>query len=191
MKNNYGNNFKSFRLVFLGFIFLMILSCQPNQSVEVENLTVEYLSNPLGVDVEHPRFSWKIVSEERDVKQSAYQIIVGESLTDIKSETGKTWDTGKIPSGATVNQAYEGASLQSNTTYFWRVRVWLSDEMSVWSEPASFPTGILKADEWQAQWITTQDEIVHESPLLRKEFEVEKEVEQAYVFVTASGFYNL
>lgn len=174
------------------FLFALFLgACTSQPKTEISGLTVEYLTNPLGVDVEQPRFSWKIFSDERDVKQVAYQIIVGESLTEIKSKTGKIWDTGKVSSNETVNRTYQGASLQSNTKYFWRVHVWLSDELDVWSEPASFHTGILNDAEWLAQWITTQDEIVHVSPLLRKEFQVDKKIERAYVFVTASGFYEL
>jgi alpha-L-rhamnosidase len=175
----------------LFFVALIFGSCSHNQKTAVTGLSVEYLTNPLGVDVEQPRFSWQIVSEERDVKQTAYQVITGESLNEVKNETGSVWDSGKISGSETTNVEYSGNPLQSNTTYFWRVRVWLNDESSVWSEPASFHTGILNADEWQAHWITTQDEIVHESPLLRKEFEVEKEIDRAFVFVTASGFYEL
>jgi alpha-L-rhamnosidase len=125
------------------------------------------------------------------VKQSAYRIIVGESLSEVKKETGSVWDSGKISGDKTVNVEFSGSPLQSNTTYFWRVRVWLDDEASIWSEPASFHTGILNENEWQAQWITTREEIVHASPLLRKAFQVEKEIDRAYVFVTATGFYEL
>lgn len=172
-------------------LVMLLSSCTSPDDTKISGLKVEYLTNPLGIDVEQPRFSWQLVSGERDVKQSAYQIIVNESLADIKRESGKTWDSGKMESDETVNRVYNGNVLQSNTTYFWRVRVWLSDELAVWSEPAFFHTGILNASEWQAQWITTQDEVVHASPLLRKEFQVEKEIERAFVYVTASGFYEL
>ncbi|MEE4286738.1 MAG: alpha-L-rhamnosidase N-terminal domain-containing protein, partial [Mariniphaga sp.] len=191
MKNSIVNRYGTLRLVFIVFVFLISISCQPPKKYEIKDLTVEYLTNPLGVDVEQPRFSWKIISEERDVMQSAFQIIVGESLSEVNKKTGSVWNSGKMESGGTVNQVYEGNALQSNATYFWRVRVWFSDESSVWSESASFHTGILNEAEWQAQWITTQDEIVHASPLLRKAFHAEKEIERAFVFVTATGFYEL
>jgi alpha-L-rhamnosidase len=188
-------NKKFSRLIFASAIYFtlsfFILGCNSTEPVQPVDLRVEYLTNPLGVDVEQPRFSWQIVSEERDVKQSAYRIIVDESLSEVKEKTGSVWDSGKISGDKTVNVEFSGGPLQSNTTYFWRVRVWLDDETSIWSEPASFHTGILDENEWQAQWITTQEEIVHASPLLRKQFQVEKEIDRAYVFVTATGFYEL
>src|SRR5690606_7424240 len=130
-------------------------------------------------------------SEERDVKQAAFRIIVSESSKETENETGSVWHSGKISGDETVNLEFNGNPLQSNKKYFWRVRVWLDDQTSTWSEPASFHTGILNEGEWQAHWIITQDEITDASPLLRKDFQVEKEINQAYVYVTAAGFYEL
>ena len=190
MKNRISIKLGTLRLVFIVFVFLLSISCQSLKNYKINDLTVEYLTNPLGVDMEQPRFSWKIFSDERDVKQVAYQVIVGESVKEMESETGSVWDSGKIYGNETVNVEYNGNSLQSNTTYFWRVRVWLDDETSVWSDPVFFHTGILNENEWTAKWITTQDEIEDASPLLRKQFQVEKEIEQAFVYVTAAGFYE-
>jgi alpha-L-rhamnosidase len=178
-------------IYFVFFLAIIFTSCTKGHKPQVVDLTVEYLTNPLGVDVEQPRFSWKIISEERDVKQSAYQIIVGESGKEMDNESGSVWDSGKILGDETVNVEFSGNPLQSNTKYFWRVCIWLDDETSVWSEPSFFHTGILNENEWTAKWITTQNEIADVSPLLRKQFQVEKEVEQAFAFVTAAGFYEL
>ncbi|MDA3853139.1 MAG: hypothetical protein PF444_02715 [Bacteroidales bacterium] len=42
----------------------------------VSNLRFEYLTNPVGVDVLFPHFSWEITSQKRGVIQSAYEINV-------------------------------------------------------------------------------------------------------------------
>jgi alpha-L-rhamnosidase len=42
----------------------------------VMDLSIEYLSNPVGIDVEEPRFSWTIQSREKGFNQSAYQVLV-------------------------------------------------------------------------------------------------------------------
>ncbi|NCB06999.1 MAG: alpha-L-rhamnosidase [Bacteroidia bacterium] len=178
-------------LILLGLNFLAVTSCLTPQKVNIDGLQVEYLENPLGVDVQQPRFSWKMISEQRGVSQAAYQLIVSESLGEVKKEAGSIWNSGKLTGNQAVNIEYAGAPLKSNRKYYWRVRVWLNDEESVWSQPAFFQTGILENSEWQAQWITTREEIVHASPLLRKEFQVDKKIEQAFVYVTASGFYEL
>lgn len=178
-------------------IWIMVLamaaafSCQSPKPHQVTSLAVEYLTNPLGVDVPQPRFSWKIESEERDVAQVAWQIIVGESEKDVRRGTGDAWDSGKVVSDASVQIAWGGNALKSNTKYYWKVGVWTNDGEPVWSEPAFFHTGLLNADEWKAQWITTAAEIVNASPLMRKEFEAEKSIKEAYAYVTAAGIYEL
>lgn len=182
---------KRFTTVFLFLAAVLFFAgCNPSSDVKVDKMLVEYLQNPLGVDVAKPRFSWQLWSSQRDVHQAAYQIIVGESIDEINKGNGEFWDSGKINSGETVNLGYEGKKLQSNTKYFWRVQVWLADETSVWSEPAFFQTGILNENEWQAKWISTQEKITNASPLLRKGFQVEKNIEQAFAYVTAAGFYE-
>jgi alpha-L-rhamnosidase len=191
MKNTLRIKIGKLWLILFGLNFLAVTSCQTPQKVKIDGLQVEYLSDPLGVDTQQPRFSWKIVSEERGVLQDAYQVILAESLKDIKNETGEVWNTGRVSGDQSTNLAYAGPQLQSNKKYYWRVRIWINEEKSLWSEPAFFQTGILDNSEWQAKWITTTDEIVNESPLMRKEFEVEKKIEQAFVYVTASGFYEL
>jgi alpha-L-rhamnosidase len=182
---------KRFTAVFLFLATaLFFTGCNSSSDVKVDKMLVEYLQNPPGVDVAKPRFSWQLWSSQRDVHQAAYQIIVGESIDEVRKGNGQFWDSGKISSGETVNLGYEGNKLQSNTTYFWRVQVWLDDETSVWSEPAFFQTGILDENEWQAKWISTQEKITDASPLLRKGFQVEKNIKQAFAYVTAAGFYE-
>jgi len=44
------------------------------------NLTCEYLTNPLGLDVRQPRLSWQASAAQRGVRQTAYQILVAESM---------------------------------------------------------------------------------------------------------------
>ena len=40
------------------------------------NLRCEYLSNPLGIDVPQPRFSWVLEHSARGEMQTAYQVLV-------------------------------------------------------------------------------------------------------------------
>ncbi len=39
------------------------------------DLRVEYLKNPVGIDITEPRLSWALTSEERAQNQSTYQIV--------------------------------------------------------------------------------------------------------------------
>lgn len=177
------------------FLVLLNISCSSINSVDSEfaisNLQCEYLNDPLGLDVQQPRFSWKILSGQRGIAQSAYQIVVSESIDELKKENGDYWDSGKILSSQLTNIEYNGLKLQSNKSYYWQVLVWgKNDEGPVLSDPAFFHTGLLDNLDWKAKWICTK-EISNESPLLRKDFSVEKSVKQAYAFVSACGYYEL
>lgn len=55
-------------------LLLSILFCCPR--MQQSKLQVEYLTNPIGLDITAPRFSWQLESAERGVRQTAYQITV-------------------------------------------------------------------------------------------------------------------
>jgi hypothetical protein len=52
------------------------------------DLRCEYLVNPLGIDVQKPRLSWKLDSSIRGQKQTAYQILVASSPEKLTSNIG-------------------------------------------------------------------------------------------------------
>ena len=56
------------------FCCLLVLSLSTNLAIaqnQVTHLVTEYQVNPIGIEVEKPRFSWQIVSEKNNVKQTA------------------------------------------------------------------------------------------------------------------------
>jgi len=153
-------------------------------------LTCEYAVNPLGVDVTQPRFGWVLESDQRGQAQSAYQVRVASSEEKLQGGIGDKWDSGKVSSDASVNVPYEGSSLVSGEKCWWQVRVWDRDGApSAWSEPATFEMGLLNESDWEGEWIGADASI--SAPLLRKEFEVSKEVKQARVYVSGLGWYEL
>ena len=172
------------KISFLVILAAIIMSCTSN--IKVDDLRCEYLTNPLGIDAPKPSFSWKISSKDRGIYQDAYRIIVSNSPSGKKY----IWDSGFINSGNTANIQYEGTSLKSNTLYYWTVEI-KSGENSIKSKQARFHTGLFNKSDWKAEWITTGKEISHGSPIFRKEFSVEKQIDNAYVFATAAGFYEL
>lgn len=123
--------------------------------VGVGQLRCEYLDNPLGIDVVNPQLSWILSSDQRDEKQTAYQILAASSLTSLKDDTGDLWDSGKVLSDETTQIAYHGRPLASRQPCFWKVRAWDRDgKPSTWSQPASWSMGLLHPDDWTAQWIS-------------------------------------
>src|SRR3954466_2572051 len=74
--------------------------------VQVSNLLCENLSNPIGLDVAQPRFSWQLVSDKRNVTQTAYEI-------KVTAGRSKASSSGKINSDSSVHVVYKGSALQS------------------------------------------------------------------------------
>ena len=62
-------------------ICLQLYFISANAQVKLQNLLTENLSNPIGLDISTPRFSWQLVSDQRNVSQTAYQIKVVNGKT--------------------------------------------------------------------------------------------------------------
>ena len=71
-------------------------------ATEINELRVEYLKNPVGIDVTQPRFSWKMQSEERGAAQTAYEIVVAPD----PSVSTAIWTSGQVASGKSVHILY-------------------------------------------------------------------------------------
>jgi len=111
------------------------------------NLTVELENMPLGLDEARPRFGWRIDSDAKNVKQTAYQVIV-------KKADEVVWDSGKVESAESQWIEYAGKALEARTAYTWSVKSWgTSGEAEAAS---SFETGLMNTDisAWRgAKWI--------------------------------------
>ncbi len=182
------------RSVFSIQILLVVLIVSPvivSAGIAPADLRCEYLTNPLGIDRMHPQFSWELSGSERGLRQGSYQILVASRKDRLTEQRADLWNSGKVDSDASVYISYPGKALQSNSTYYWKVRVWDGeDNASEWSDVATFHTGMLQRKDWAARWITPHDPDIS-SPLLRKEFILGKPVEKAYAFISGLGYYEL
>lgn len=182
--------------------------------ISFNSLFCENLENPLGIDIQKPRLSWKLMSEHRGVIQTAYQVQIS------KLENGHewVWDSGKVFSDNSTQVEFAGLELVSRQRYFWRVRIWdETDSASDWSQSGFWEMGLLHADDWSAQWIepdqvpaqpepkigvfqnlgmtspSSQSDTSRLNPCqyLRKVFPAKKSVAQARLYATAHGVYHL
>jgi|TARA_Y100000310_G_scaffold169868_2_gene170075 alpha-L-rhamnosidase len=156
----------------------------------------EYEINPIGIDVRNPRLGWQLVSARRETLQSAYRILVADSLVKIEQDIGNLWDSQRVSSDRSNQIEYAGSDLPTRQRCYWKVMVWdTREDHSSWSEVAYWEMGLLDSSEWQADWITAdipEDKaVMSPSPMFRAEFEVGDNVQSARIYATALGTYEL
>ncbi|MFL5739514.1 MAG: family 78 glycoside hydrolase catalytic domain [Flavisolibacter sp.] len=162
-------------------------------------LTCEYLKHPLGIETRQPRFSWLIDSSQRNLFQSAYELVIGTREKEVERSKGNMWQSGKINSDQNILIEYKGAPLRSATRYFWRVRVYdQNGKVSQWSKTSWFETA-LSDSEWTARWIgdgssePLKDEDYYAEdrmPLFRHSFLLHGKISSARLYITGLGYYE-
>ena len=163
--------------------------------VRVMDIRCEYLRNPLGIDVVQPRLSWKLHSQWRGQRQTAYQVIVASRIDLLAEERGDLWNSGKVFSDQSLDIVYAGAPLTSRLKCYWKVRVWdRNDQPGPFSEIATWEMGLLDPNDWQAQWLMateTDADTPGSIAYLRKTFVLPKWVQRARLYLCGYGSYEL
>ncbi|MDR8391957.1 glycoside hydrolase family 78 protein [Aliifodinibius sp. S!AR15-10] len=163
--------------------------------------------------MEELSFSWQLSSSLRNQYQSAWQIVLASSEEALENEE-YIWNSGKQQGRQNTRISYNGPELDPATSYYWKVRVWDENGNSTdWSNPGRFVTALFEPADWQgAKWIGYEilpeslevvpgvhgpgDELGEKGtrrpavPRFRKEFNVDKPVKEAYLFITGLGHYE-
>ncbi len=195
--------------ILLLLLIPVILGCA-TEGITPSDLTCEYLRDPTVVDVRNPRLAWinLSVDNERNQSQTAYQIRVASSKELLN--TPDLWDSEKVSSDRSFRITYDGAPLQSRQDCWWQVRVWdKNDVASEWSKPGFWSMGLLSPSDWEATWIGVPwqgeealpippggpnailDTFPPPAPMLRKTFNINKEIKRAKAYVTGLGYFEL
>ncbi|MDO4994031.1 MAG: glycogen debranching protein, partial [Bacteroidales bacterium] len=114
-------------------------------ALTVTELKVEGLRSPLGIDTQTPRFSWQLESDQRNVVQTAYEIVV------CAADGTLMWNSGRVESPVPYGIKYEGTPLKSCSAYTWTVKVTTTDGTA--DASSTFETAFMKPSEWTGQWI--------------------------------------
>lgn len=172
---------------------LLVLPILVQAQLRVCSLRVEHCVNPSVVDVAHPRLSWVNEPKNEQVKgqrQTAYRIVVASSEEGLRKGHYDLWDSGRVPSDISVLVPYGGRALSSGQDCYWKVQTWdAKGKRSKWSPTAHWGMGLLKPEEWHAQWITARQP--QGAPLFRKAFTLNRKVQKAKAYVTAGGYFEL
>lgn len=178
-----------------------LLSYAAKAGVNVGQLTTEGLVAPLNVETPSPRLSWIITSDERDVMQTSYHILVATDPSLLSQGKADIWDSGVVPSDQSVWVPYAGKKIADNTRCYWQVKVNTTRGESSWSPVAEWGTGIVGEGHWGGRWIGWEGpfewdvEDSHSrlsSRYFRKEFKTEdKTIKRATVHISGLGLYEL
>jgi alpha-L-rhamnosidase len=164
--------------------------------MKIHCLRTEYLVNPLGIDEQHPRFSYLIESDEYNKSQSAYRILVASNKDFLNDDKFDLWDSGKVPSSKTSQIKYNGKALRFGQQCYFKCIVFdESDNRYESRENAFFTVGFLQKKDIKAKFIyfnqgINEDELA--SPVcFAKKAVIHKEIKSAYVYASALGVFNL
>ncbi len=179
-------------------------ACAAAGDLQVVDPRCEYLVNPIGIDQTQPRLSWRLESQQRGARQTAYRILVASSRQKLAADQPDLWDSKKVTSRNTVNIVYQGKPLASQDVCYWKVHIWgqAGGNCEIESATAQWAMGLLKQTDWQADYISYRDN----SPVFksndslflppahqyRKEFRATgKPIRRAVIYATALGIYEL
>lgn len=202
-------------LTFFLFAILLIQNCKSSNYSLI--LAINPRANLVTTSSYTFNFGWQILSDKNDIHQTAYQIELYSELSPDK----KIWDSGKVISNQSQGVKPEFDKLvKPGIKYQWRVRVWdNNDNVSNWSEMCYFryppkniennanwigairrensniPTGrtyhgLSISSEAGKKWQETHP-LSKRSIYLRREFNNDKKVKDAIIYISGLGHYEL
>ena len=139
------------RILILLAASLVLFSCEKKEMApfRVTDLQVDYMTTPLGIDAQAPRFSWKMQSDAYAERQASYRLKVIEALS------GKlVYDSGECVSDVSVGVVYRGEPLKPCTRYDWTVEV-TDVNQKVQHAASWFETGLMDSGWSDARWISS------------------------------------
>lgn len=198
------------RLLITAICFLQAIT--GFSQLSVTHLQIENRTNPLGVDNRKPVLSWQLQSNQKNVLQTAFHILVSDDETLLQKNIGNIWDSKKVLASTSIQVEYKGKQLSPTKKYFWKVKVWDNKGNVAESAIAYWQMGLLQKDDWtKAKWIGYDEPVdslrifphVHQSgkkswgvrrnvlPLIRKEFEVKKTIKSATAYICGLGHFEM
>ena len=149
--------------------------------MRITNLLTNHFTNPLGMNIGVPCFSWVVEAEGETAVETRVEVAADGDFATVLYDSG--FDAG-IDNIAFYADELE---MKPRTRYYWRVSVKMNSEVAA-SEAAWFETA--KMDEpWVGEWISPEfADDWH--PILSASFTPEKEVVSARAYVCGLGLYE-
>tara|TARA_R110002051_G_C8768907_1_gene503042 strand:- start:13611 stop:16466 length:2856 start_codon:yes stop_codon:yes gene_type:complete len=211
--------FKKQTLLSLFVFTIFCFSCEnvstSKTAISFEKLLVNSKENSITIENNQFDFSWIINVDGFNKSQSAYHILVATSKEKLNESDANIWNSNKIESSQSTFVKYQGAALKPMQKYFWKVKIWdEKGEVSAWSKPQGFETGIIENKNWgDSKWITLNKDTrtskhqfrdyktgKMEEPIqvngfaasyFRNEIDINKKIENAQAYICGLGYYEL
>jgi alpha-L-rhamnosidase len=127
-------------------ILFLILFLTSATDIEVKErptgLMIEFIREPADIRILdlNPEFTW--VVPQSAIRQTAFQILIASTKENLDQNNGDIWDSRKSISSRSSEVEYSGQSLLPITSYYWKVKIWDSENRpSEYSETMFFTTG--------------------------------------------------
>ena len=150
--------------------------------MQIYDMKVNHLTNPLGFRMPRTVFSWKVKEAEGRRQEAArLQIALDEGMGEILFDSG--FDTNADSLAYPVSLA-----LQPYTRYHWTVTVRSEAGEEAVGEMQWFETAKMQED-WCGQWVTC-DSKEKRHPYFEKDVRVDKPVRWARLYISGLGLYE-
>ncbi len=151
--------------------------------LNISEITTEYQKDPIGLDVKRPAFSYKLESDQNNVRQKNCQIIV-------KDEDRVVYDSGIMETEDSLHHVYAGEDLEKENRY--DVFITVEDDKGETAHgKAFFETGLLSGENFEAEFISHDLSENEEACVVYfKDFSLTKKVRKARAYISALGIYS-
>ncbi len=186
----------------ISILLLAVFFSAYGNEIKLTSLTVEMQDGSQPLATAEPRFSWQYESEESNVIQTEYRIIVASSEENARKGIGDLWDSKTVASNRMLYIPYEGKKLKSRDCCWWRVYTIVTYEnkgkkMRLESDVRYFEISLLSSDDWHAHWIGRDfddDNVDGHTAIaaryLRKEFSLKENISKARLYISGLGAYS-
>ncbi|MDR1561766.1 MAG: glycoside hydrolase family 78 protein [Dysgonamonadaceae bacterium] len=175
-------------------MLIFLTSACSEDIIKVTDLRCEYLTDPLGIDVDIPRLSWKITNTKsvRSQRQTGYRILIASSADKLKEDLADVWDSKLVASNESNLIPVKCGSLKHSQNYFWKVKAYDKDgKESKWSSTARFSTGLKDSADWQGKWIKHPTANSEKHIWFRKEINIDKKPSTVFAYVASQGYHEI
>lgn len=132
---------------------------QAGPGLRIADLRADGLVDPIGLDQQDVRLSWRLESERRGVVQARCEVQAASSLALLEAGKPDLWHAGEVLTRRSMDMGWLGAALKSRQKVYWRVLVRDDAGVRAQSPVATFEMGLMDKADWQAKWIEAETDL--------------------------------